>query len=286
MCALVFFVHGTAVVPVLQELEIMARHPVSRASSAPARKHSSREGTKRLTRSAMVRIGSRLTAKQHAALLVEAQAVVKRSLAHQAGRAAIDGRRAPGFDWCAFFFKQTPDRRRRCKMCHRDVRLRSMPWVAMAAHLGACPRIHDYLSKSWCVPITTGTASSHSAVVCIFKSEGIWLKLAPIGGGYGVFAVLDIPAHTRVAMYAGTLMTKADKERAYPTALPVYVLQLSANKFVDGTRAQSFSRFVNRGGNGFPPNNCKLRSSGAMFTRRRVRAGEQLLVPYGPAHKI
>ena len=116
--------------------------------------------------------------------------------------------------------------------------------------------------------------------------------------GDGVFALVDIPKHTRLLTYRGEALTRAHFEHRYaPNARGgatrnqsdwSRVMYQHADCYRDASRTdrRNVARFVNATRSTDPGCNCEHRYASAtntttICTRRNVRAGDELLMSYG-----
>jgi len=96
--------------------------------------------------------------------------------------------------------------------------------------------------------------------------------------GHGVFALEDIPRNRRVIEYTGRRLTLQQTCKIRPPK-DIYIAGLNSRWCVDARSGGSGSQFVNHSCN---PNlmwRC-IRGRLFFFSRRKIRAGEELTVSY------
>jgi len=94
--------------------------------------------------------------------------------------------------------------------------------------------------------------------------------------GFGLFAQEDIPRGRFVVEYHGSIVTDDEADAIGGR----YLFELGDGKTIDGSARTNIARYANHGC--LP--NCETRQVGNrvyIFTRRKVRAGEELLHDYG-----
>lgn len=103
------------------------------------------------------------------------------------------------------------------------------------------------------------------------------------GAGRGVFAVVDIPAHRVLGYYRGRLLTAAEFDAAYGARQATYVLMVAKNKYVDASDPAhaNWTAMINDARGSGARTNCVFTGGGTIKTKRRIAAGEELLVAYG-----
>jgi uncharacterized protein len=101
---------------------------------------------------------------------------------------------------------------------------------------------------------------------------------------YGAFALEDIPAGRHVIEYTGKLL---NLEQALRVRAPkdVYIAWLTSVTYVDGSRGGSGAEFMNHS---CAPNLVARRTRGHLYlySRRKIRAGEELTWNYGYPIKL
>jgi SET domain-containing protein len=101
---------------------------------------------------------------------------------------------------------------------------------------------------------------------------------------YGVFALEDIPRGRRVIEYTGKRLSY---EQVWHIEAPddVYIANMNAQWFLDGSSGGSGAQFINHS---CDPNlfwQC-VRNRLLFFSRRKIRAGEELTVDYAYPVKL
>jgi len=101
---------------------------------------------------------------------------------------------------------------------------------------------------------------------------------------YGVFAVEDIPSDRKVIEYTGRRLP-ISRALAVRPPWDVYVAKLNFRWAIDPSRGGSGAQFINHSCN---PNLRWRRSGGSLYyySRRKIRAGEELTVNYRLPIKI
>jgi uncharacterized protein len=109
-------------------------------------------------------------------------------------------------------------------------------------------------------------------------SYKLFVKRSPVHR-YGVFALEDIPAGRRVIEYTGKRLSR---EQAWKIRAPAdrYLVSLSAGQVLDGRFHGSGAQYINHS---CDANLQWRRVKGRLlfFSRRKIRAGEELTVTYG-----
>ena len=102
--------------------------------------------------------------------------------------------------------------------------------------------------------------------------------------GRGIFALVDIPKHTRVMEYLGERMSHEEADRRYgdvhATSAHTMLFAATDNVVIDATQWGSSARWLNHS---CAPNCDAYEYEGRVFieTRRAIRAGEELVNDYG-----
>ena len=115
----------------------------------------------------------------------------------------------------------------------------------------------------------------------IDHSDLLEVRDSPIHGT-GAFAAADIPAGTTLLDYAGEIISwdeACEKYDAAGTPGHTFFFDLGDGTVIDGGANGNDARFINHG---CDPN-CEAIEDGervSIHTRRRVRAGEELLIDY------
>jgi len=113
------------------------------------------------------------------------------------------------------------------------------------------------------------------------------VRVAPSAiAGHGVFAAERLPRETRLGAYEGERLNEAQYWARYPQDNPIYVLRLRRG-YVDAAdpARSNFARFINSPKGTRKRANVYFRApDGAVVTKRAIRAGEELLVDYGPTY--
>jgi SET domain-containing protein len=105
------------------------------------------------------------------------------------------------------------------------------------------------------------------------------LSLKRSASGLGLFALRDIPARRRVIEYVGELITDEEAGRRRGK----YLFDLGDGRAIDGRARSNPARYVNHS---CDPN-AEAFISGRrvwVWSRRRIRAGEEITIDYGPAY--
>jgi uncharacterized protein len=95
---------------------------------------------------------------------------------------------------------------------------------------------------------------------------------------YGVFALQDIPRGRRVIEYTGKRLTFEQAWKIGPQK-DRYVAQLNSRRWLDGSSGGSGAQFINHSCNSNLLWRC-VRNHLMLFSRRKIRAGEELTVTY------
>ena len=127
------------------------------------------------------------------------------------------------------------------------------------------------------------------------------LKLEPsliAGAGKGLFTTAPLKKGD-VIRYSGQMLTKAQFEQRYPLDNADYVIQLGANRFLDGRSTQNqlysnppgkkptLGRWVNSNAHSHYSRNVKItHNSGNMKLTKNVPAGRELFTSYGNQYHI
>lgn len=106
-----------------------------------------------------------------------------------------------------------------------------------------------------------------------------------VGAGLGVFAATALPPHRILGYYRGEQLTLEQYDERYPHgALAAYVLQTGLTTFLDARDETHWTRFINDCRGSGMANNVEFTARGGVRTRRRILAGEELYVNYGPEY--
>lgn len=119
-------------------------------------------------------------------------------------------------------------------------------------------------------------------------SKGIEIRASGVlGAGRGAFALAALPPNTIIGLYRGETLTPEQYDAKYPHgALASFVLQTGLRRFIDASNeAQAnWTRYINDCRGSGLSNNVEFTVRGGVRTKRRIRAGEELLVDYGPEY--
>lgn len=102
--------------------------------------------------------------------------------------------------------------------------------------------------------------------------------------GRGVFALVDIPADTRLLEYTGQVISwqQAQQQHPHDAAQPnhTFYFHVDDEHVIDASRGGNSSRWINHS---CDPNTVADELDGRIFIRtlRRIRAGEELSYDYG-----
>jgi SET domain-containing protein len=105
------------------------------------------------------------------------------------------------------------------------------------------------------------------------------LSLKRSATGLGLFALRDIPRGRRIIEYVGELITdkEADRRRGK------YLFDLGDGRCIDGRSRANLARYVNH--------SCRPNATAYVtgrrvwvWSRRRILAGEEITIDYGPAY--
>lgn len=159
----------------------------------------------------------------------------------------------------------------------RSLPLHNLPPDALPAELVPPEHLHEWLTTA----VRLGPADASRVFV------------APDAhGGYGLFAAVELPVHTLVSEYIGTLCRVTASTGTYRN--DGYVMRYPDSGgalFVTAKDAGSLARFVNHAPTGATANNCTCWTvlvDGAyhtcIVTTRAVAAREELAFDYGEAY--
>ena len=123
--------------------------------------------------------------------------------------------------------------------------------------------------------------------------EERWVEVRPpTTHGKGVFARHPLSARTCIGVYRGEVITPAQLNRRYRVAESVYAMTVQTCvgckhpivvDAADPARG-NWTRFINSCAGTGRPRNCTFTTTGRVMTRRRIEAGEELLVSYGRSY--
>ena len=102
--------------------------------------------------------------------------------------------------------------------------------------------------------------------------------------GKGVFAVVDLPAGRLLAYYKGERLSNEEYEKRYSrkTAGSGYALDMETHVLdAANLKYSDWTRYVNDAHGTKHRTNCEFSVGGAIKTKRRIAAGEELFVGYG-----
>lgn len=106
-----------------------------------------------------------------------------------------------------------------------------------------------------------------------------YVKVRRSRTGLGLFALRDIPAGRRLVEYLGTVITDEEADRKGGK----YLFDLGDGRTLDGRTRDNPARYVNHS---CRPN-AEARVTGRrvwVWSLRRIAAGEELTIDYGPAY--
>jgi len=109
------------------------------------------------------------------------------------------------------------------------------------------------------------------------------------GAGLGLFARADLKRNAVLGVYGGELLSAAAVAARYPAGEAQYVLDIGGGRFRDAAdpARSNVLRFINATRNsGRRPNVRFCWGRGTVRTKRRVRAGEELLAVYGTSFSM
>ena len=131
------------------------------------------------------------------------------------------------------------------------------------------------------------------------KEEHLKLEPSQIhGAGRGLFTTAPLPKGTKIP-YSGQMLTKNQFEHRYPNDDADYVIQLGANRFLDGRSTQNqlysnpplqkpaMGRWINSNAHSHFQRNVKItHNHGNMKLTKNVPAGRELFTSYGNQYHI
>jgi len=100
--------------------------------------------------------------------------------------------------------------------------------------------------------------------------------------GDGVFAVAELRENSLLAWYRGERLTAAQFDARYADGKSTHVLQLSCDVYVDASRGGNWTAKINDARGSGDAANVRFTVAGAVRSLRRIHAGEELLLDYGP----
>lgn len=108
--------------------------------------------------------------------------------------------------------------------------------------------------------------------------------------GRGVFARRRLPRGASLGAYKGRVLSAAEFHARYTARgrVPEYVLQLSADRFVDASDPSDgdWTRFINSNHGTRRSPNVRFTARGHIRVTRPIAVGEELLISYGPAFRF
>lgn len=99
------------------------------------------------------------------------------------------------------------------------------------------------------------------------------------GAGLGCFTVFAIECNQVIGRYVGLHRTSKEIDELYGDSLAAYVLEVD-NGFIDGIERKHFTNYINHS----EIANVEFLSDGYVKSIKRIKAGDELFVNYGPTY--
>ncbi|MDA4132455.1 MAG: SET domain-containing protein [Thaumarchaeota archaeon] len=118
---------------------------------------------------------------------------------------------------------------------------------------------------------------------------GLTVRPSPIAG-LGLFATRDFPPRSHLTPYLGEVLTKAQLDARYGDDFftAPYAVEVSSNIFVDSACLRGIGSYANGARGATRPNArfvpCPATKSVRLASTRRIRAGDEVLVPCGASY--
>jgi hypothetical protein len=118
------------------------------------------------------------------------------------------------------------------------------------------------------------------------KEHGLRVKPSTIAGaGHGLYTTRDIKNNSKIASYTGDILTKEQLQQRYPgNTLGAYTLMQHGNKYVDARSTQTaVGRYANACDKPGSRVRCnaKLTKAATLKSVKKIKAGDEVFVPYG-----
>lgn len=121
-----------------------------------------------------------------------------------------------------------------------------------------------------------------------YVAKNICIKKSLIeNAGLGAFSMINISPNKLISFYMGEKLTTAQFDSVYPQGFGEYVLQIKENFYIDANNINksNFTRYINDfRGSLYNNPNVIFTNEGYIKTIRRVNAGEELYIDYGPSY--